>query len=177
MTNFIICPHCGFQYLPGEIYDPKHFLGQPKDIVRNNVGEILGYEGIVTDLEETYICENCNNVYLISEIEVDKDGNITCEKCKRITKGKMHFNATIQCREKNISNQLITVHLCTYDGEGKNFFGIEPVDSYRNSNEFQKLGEMFKKLCEPDNYVSLLVRQYEGNVLRIIGEYKHNEVE
>ena len=61
MTNFIICPHCGFQYLPGEIYDPKHFLGQPKDIVRNNVGEILGYEGIVTDLEETYICENCNN--------------------------------------------------------------------------------------------------------------------
>lgn len=123
------------------------------------------------------LCENCNNVYLISEIEVDKDGNITCEKCKRITKGKMHFNATIQCREKNISNQLITVHLCTYDGEGKNFFGIEPVDSYRNSNEFQKLGEMFKKLCEPDNYVSLLVRQYEGNVLRIIGEYKHNEVE
>ena len=61
MNNFIICPHCGFQYLPGEIYDPKHFLGQPKDIVRNNIGEILGYEGIASDVEETYICENCNN--------------------------------------------------------------------------------------------------------------------
>ena len=61
MNNFIICPHCGFQYLPGEIYDPRHFLGQPKEIVRNNIGEILGYEGIVSDVEETYICENCNN--------------------------------------------------------------------------------------------------------------------
>ena len=60
MTNFITCPHCGFQYLPGEIYDPKHFLGQPTDIVRNNLGEILGHDGIVMDLEETYICENCN---------------------------------------------------------------------------------------------------------------------
>lgn len=61
MNNFIICPHCGFQYLPGEIYDPKHFLGQPKDIVRNNIGEILGYEGIMMDTNETYICEHCNN--------------------------------------------------------------------------------------------------------------------
>lgn len=60
MNTFIICPHCGFQYLPGEIYDPKHFLGQPKDIVRNSLGEILGHDGIVMDLEETYTCENCN---------------------------------------------------------------------------------------------------------------------
>ena len=59
MNNFIICPHCGFQYLPGEVYDPKHFLGQPKDIVRNNIGEVLGHEGIVMDPNESYVCENC----------------------------------------------------------------------------------------------------------------------
>ena len=77
VNNFITCPNCGFQYLPGEIYDPKHFLGQPKDIVRNNIGEVLGYEGIMMDLEETYTCENCNKEMKISakvsfSIDVEK---------------------------------------------------------------------------------------------------------
>ena len=66
MNNFIICPFCGFQYLPGEIYDPKHFLGQPKDIIRNNIGEILGHEGISMDLNESYTCENCEQQFNVT---------------------------------------------------------------------------------------------------------------
>jgi hypothetical protein len=63
MNKFINCPHCNYQYLPGEIFDPKHFLGQPKNVIRNSLGEILGYEGIKMDLEETFVCEHCNKEF------------------------------------------------------------------------------------------------------------------
>ena len=43
MSKFICCPKCNYQYLPGEIFNPKYFLGQPKHIIRNGMGEILGY--------------------------------------------------------------------------------------------------------------------------------------
>ena len=66
MNKIISCPKCGYQYLPGEIYDPKYFLGQPKNIVRNNIGEILGYEGIVMDPDETFICEHCGEEFKVS---------------------------------------------------------------------------------------------------------------
>ena len=64
--NFVKCPHCGYQYVPGEIFNPKHFLGQPRDIVRNSIGEILGYEGTVMDTIETYICDNCNTEFTVT---------------------------------------------------------------------------------------------------------------
>lgn len=63
--NFVKCPHCGYQYVPGEIFNPKHFLGQPRDIVRNNIGEILGYEGLVMDTVETYTCDNCEKDFKV----------------------------------------------------------------------------------------------------------------
>lgn len=63
MNKFINCPNCNYQYLPGEIFDPKHFLGQPKNIIRNSLGEILGYEGIKMDPNETFICEHCNEPF------------------------------------------------------------------------------------------------------------------
>ena len=40
----IRCPNCGCEYLPGEIYLPNYFVGQPTDIIKNNEGEVLGYE-------------------------------------------------------------------------------------------------------------------------------------
>lgn len=66
MNKYIRCPNCGFEYLPGEIFSPKHFLGEPRNIVRNNIGEILGYDGLGMDLEESFVCSNCDlefNVY------------------------------------------------------------------------------------------------------------------
>lgn len=39
--NKIKCPFCDTEYLPGEIYLPKHFLGQPIDIERDIAGNIL----------------------------------------------------------------------------------------------------------------------------------------
>ena len=158
----------------GNEYDVKRYDEITSDdkffIINVNIMEI--YPKPVYNFVNV-LCQNCQTSYLISEVEADKDNKIQCEKCKTMTQGKLHFNTTLQCRENNLSNQLITLHLCTYDGEGDNFFGIEPVDSYRNSNEFQKLGEVFKKMTSPDGYVSVLVQQYEGRILRIIGKYEN----
>ena len=66
MNKFISCPKCNYQYLPGEIFDPKYFLGQPKHIIRNSIGEILGYEGIAMDLTETFTCEHCNEEFEVT---------------------------------------------------------------------------------------------------------------
>ena len=66
MNKIISCPHCNYQYLPGEIFDPRTFIGQPKNIIRNNLGEILGYEGLQMDTTESFECVNCNKSFTVS---------------------------------------------------------------------------------------------------------------
>ena len=55
----IICPKCGREYLPAEIYYPKEFFGRPQDIDRID-GKIDSFEGTSMNLEETYQCDSCN---------------------------------------------------------------------------------------------------------------------
>ena len=66
MYKYIRCPNCRCEYLPGEIFDPKHFLGQPKNIVRNSIGEILGCEGIEQDTTESFTCVQCNTDFKVT---------------------------------------------------------------------------------------------------------------
>lgn len=66
MLKIISCPHCGYQYLPGEIFNPKYFLGQPRNIVRNIQGEILGFEGIQMSDTETFVCDHCGKDFNVS---------------------------------------------------------------------------------------------------------------
>lgn len=69
MNNNIItitCPKCGKEFLPGEIYLPKHFLGQPETILRNNQGQIEDYDGIPMDLNEEFICDKCNSHFKVT---------------------------------------------------------------------------------------------------------------
>ena len=78
MSKIICCPHCNYQYLPGEIFDPRTFIGQPKNIVRNNLGEILGYEGLHMDTTESFECVNCNKEFTVSGkisfvLDIDKE--------------------------------------------------------------------------------------------------------
>lgn len=63
--NIIKCPNCGYEYLGGEIFIPNHLIGQPKNIIRNSIGEILGYEGLEEDLKETYCCDYCKQEFNI----------------------------------------------------------------------------------------------------------------
>lgn len=62
----IKCPYCNWEYLPGEIYLPKYFLGQPTDIFRLVDGKIDYEFGTPQDLTEHFICDKCNKPFTVS---------------------------------------------------------------------------------------------------------------
>lgn len=59
----IKCPHCDYEYLPAEIYLPNDFLGKPTNIMRDDYGKIIGYDGIKMNDTETYRCDNCDKMF------------------------------------------------------------------------------------------------------------------
>lgn len=61
----IKCPHCGTEYLAGEIYLPKSFVGQPTDIIKTGEGVILTHDGTDMDLKEEYTCDACNKKFVV----------------------------------------------------------------------------------------------------------------
>lgn len=68
-TPVIRCPHCGAEYLPGEIYMPGSLIGQPDEIVKDSFGRIL-YEDYSTetrepDMIEHFTCEYCEKPFVI----------------------------------------------------------------------------------------------------------------
>jgi len=67
----IVCPHCGYEYLPGEIFYPNNVVGQPTNIIRDTLGKILYeeyLEGKEPLAEEQYCCDNCGRPFVV---EVD----------------------------------------------------------------------------------------------------------
>lgn len=62
----IRCPHCGCEYLPGEIYLPNEFLGQPKDICRDEKGNVLLFKGNDMNTAETFYCYECNKSFAVN---------------------------------------------------------------------------------------------------------------
>ena len=71
-TPVITCPHCGAEYLPGEIYMPGAIIGQPSEVVRDSLGKIIyeDYETPDTEptLTEHFICEYCEKPFVIEAI-------------------------------------------------------------------------------------------------------------
>ena len=67
-SPIIRCPHCGAEYLSGEIYMPGALIGQPDEIVKDSLGKIL-YEDYKEDQEpvmtEQYICDYCDKPFII----------------------------------------------------------------------------------------------------------------
>ena len=68
-TSIIRCPHCGGEYLPGEIYMPGDLIGQPDDVVKDSLGKII-YEDYSTEdrepkLVEHFICDYCNKPFIV----------------------------------------------------------------------------------------------------------------
>ena len=62
------CPHCGAQYLPGEVYMPGSLIGQPCDIVKDSLGKLLyeDYpEGKEPDMIEHFVCEYCEKPFIV----------------------------------------------------------------------------------------------------------------
>lgn len=129
----------------------------------------LPYHNIVNVL-----CPACNSVYFTQDIDLDNRGYFTCLNCKNNIEGKVHYNATLQCIEGIYTNKVLTLHLCTYDGEGEDFFGIKPVDFYRNPEELKKLTEKINMLTKRDTFVDVMIRKSFANtqdIYRIIGKY------
>jgi hypothetical protein len=65
----IRCPHCGAEYLPGEIYMPGSLIGQPDEVVRDSLGKII-YEDYHTEtrepgLTEHFICDYCEKPFVV----------------------------------------------------------------------------------------------------------------
>lgn len=64
--NVIICPSCGREYLPAEIYVPSSFFGKPSDIDRTSNGEIEVFDGTTMDTYEEYTCDNCGVTFVVN---------------------------------------------------------------------------------------------------------------
>ena len=62
----IICPTCGAEYLPCEIYINKYFIGNCKNIVKDKEGKIINYFGTPLDLKEKYICDYCDKSFKVT---------------------------------------------------------------------------------------------------------------
>lgn len=58
-TPTIVCPICGQVYHPAEIFIPKEFFGDPKEVIRTTSGKIDFITGKDMCLDETYVCDNC----------------------------------------------------------------------------------------------------------------------
>lgn len=69
----INCPYCNIEYLPGEIFIPNYIIGQPKEIERDEDGNIVWSDGIKQNLKETYTCDNCHKKF---NIKIDLDYTI-----------------------------------------------------------------------------------------------------
>lgn len=61
----IVCPYCGWEYLPSEIFYPDHFLGQESNVERDSFGKILYYENLDSDHDEHYICDHCEKQFFV----------------------------------------------------------------------------------------------------------------
>lgn len=72
----IRCPHCGTEYLPGEIYLPDSFTGQPTQIIKDEKGEVLGFEGNDMNTTEIYTCDVCGQPFKVEAIVTFKTEKI-----------------------------------------------------------------------------------------------------
>ena len=80
--DIIVCPCCGREYLPAEIYYPNSFFGKPMNIDRTREGKIETFEGMTMNPNESFICEDCGtsftvkaNVTFKTFIDSNKDFN------------------------------------------------------------------------------------------------------
>lgn len=62
-TQKIVCPHCGYEYLPVEVFIPKTVFDIPYIIYRDDNGSITNAVCEDKVQTETYQCDKCNNFF------------------------------------------------------------------------------------------------------------------
>jgi len=67
----IRCPHCGYEYVPAEIFMPGDLVGKPDQVIRDALGKII-YQDYEEDSEplatECYCCDNCGKEFLVEPV-------------------------------------------------------------------------------------------------------------
>lgn len=64
----IKCPHCGWEYLPCEIFYPDDMLGKVSDVMRDDNGKVLFFNGESLNLKEEFVCDNCGTTFTVEGI-------------------------------------------------------------------------------------------------------------
>lgn len=73
-TIKIVCPVCGAEYLPVEIFIPDDFFGRPDEVIRDPADRIEFFLGRGMNLTETYICDSCgSNMRVNAKLSFDVD--------------------------------------------------------------------------------------------------------
>ena len=66
----IDCPHCGAEYLAGEIYMPGAIIGQPIELVKDSLGRIIyvDYQSKSNEscMTESFTCEYCGKPFTLN---------------------------------------------------------------------------------------------------------------
>lgn len=63
--HYIVCPHCGAEYLPAEVLVSEGSLGEPTGIVKDEFGRIVYYGGTDIDMHDVYECDYCNRPFSV----------------------------------------------------------------------------------------------------------------
>lgn len=61
----IKCPKCGYEYTVSEIYLKDSLTGTTLLADRDSAGHIINIVGTEPDLNEEYVCDNCNTIFNI----------------------------------------------------------------------------------------------------------------
>lgn len=73
----IKCPKCGYEYLPAEIFYPNSLLGKPKNIVRDDSGKIIYFDGESMNATEEYTCDKCECTFnVFGRFEFESSVNV-----------------------------------------------------------------------------------------------------
>lgn len=64
----IICPSCGAEYLPCEIFIPDVFFGKQINVDKDSLGKVVDYGGTNGSLKESYKCDYCDTTFIVDTV-------------------------------------------------------------------------------------------------------------
>lgn len=97
MKNTIVCPKCGMEYAPSEIYLPNAFIGKANHVFREADGTISDIIGEERDLKESYICDGCNTKFYVKATvkfmtSINEDEDFSQEYKSQLQKVKLFLD-------------------------------------------------------------------------------------
>ena len=64
----IKCPHCGWEYVPDEIYTPGEILGKSDTVLRAALGKVIYHDYEEEEepiLVEHFVCDHCGKPFIV----------------------------------------------------------------------------------------------------------------